>query len=223
MRKRPDLPYNDTQGSPELLSAVAGFMNRHMKAKIPLGAGNILAANGVTTLLNSLAFTIADAGDAVLLPTPSYGMFSHDLCSRNELRLVSVPCDDLGDERFIHSGEGHCPLVRRLEKALKHEKKAAAVLLANPENPLGRAYDSRVLQDVLRFCSTNRLHLIVDEIYAMTAFEKHFSMLSLDLGPNIQNVHVLWGMSKDFGCGGLRLGFLATYNVRLHTAMRTLR
>lgn len=28
---------------------------------------------------------------------------------------------------------------------------------------------------------------------------------------------------QDFGLGGLRLGFLATYNEELHAAMRTLR
>ncbi|CCF34408.1 hypothetical protein CH063_06406 [Colletotrichum higginsianum] len=227
------LQYNDTQGSAKLLRSVAGFMNWYFRCRKPLVQDNVLIANGVTTLLNSLAFSIADEGSAVLMPTPSYGMFSHDVVTRNSLHLVPVPCDDIVEERFRcrqggagESSRWQSELVRRLEKTLgdtqSNGSRTAAVLLANPENPLGRCYDQEVLLEVSRFCEENRMHLVVDEIYAATAFSRHHSMLGLDLGSNAENVHVLWGMSKDFGCGGLRLGFLATYNAKLHAAMRTL-
>lgn len=200
-----DLQYNDTQGSRKLLNSVANFMNWHFRCHKPLGEDNILIANGVTSLLNSLAFAIADEGSSILLPTPSYGMFSHDIVTRNSLSLVPVACDDIVVERFQcqSSNSASCwqsELVRRLEKAFNNNilngRKTAAVLLANPENPLGRCYDSLVLVEVSRFCEKNQLHLIVDEIYAATAFSNHHSMLSLDLGSNMENVHVIWGMSK---------------------------
>ncbi|GKT71804.1 1-aminocyclopropane-1-carboxylate synthase-like protein 1 [Colletotrichum tofieldiae] len=205
------LQYNDTQGSSKLLQSVASFMNWYFRCRKPLGQDNILIANGVTTLLNSLAFNIADEGSAILMPTPSYGMFSHDVVTRNSLYLVPVPCDDIVEERFRcrqgsdgESSRWQCELVRRLEKALGDNqsigRRTAAVLLANPENPLGRCYDREVLLEVSRFCEKNRLHLVVDEIYAATAFSKHHSMLGLDLGSNAENVHVLWGMSKVLVC-----------------------
>ncbi|GKT95018.1 1-aminocyclopropane-1-carboxylate synthase-like protein 1 [Colletotrichum tofieldiae] len=205
------LQYNDTQGSSKLLQSVASFMNWYFRCRKPLGQDNILIANGVTTLLNSLAFNIADEGSAILMPTPSYGMFSHDVVTRNSLHLVPVPCDDIVEERFRcrqgsdgESSRWQSELVRRLEKALGENqsigRRTAAVLLANPENPLGRCYDREVLLEVSRFCEKNRLHLVVDEIYAATAFSKHHSMLGLDLGSNAENVHVLWGMSKVRFC-----------------------
>ncbi|GJD00758.1 1-aminocyclopropane-1-carboxylate synthase-like protein [Colletotrichum higginsianum] len=216
-----DLQYNDTQGSANLLQSVAGFMNWYFRCRKPLVQDNVLIANGVTTLLNSLAFNIADEGSAVLMPTPSYGMFSHDVVTRNSLHLVPVPCDDIVEERF-RCRQGAPGSPRTLGDTQSNGSRTAAVLLANPENPLGRCYDQEVLLEVSRFCEENRMHLVVDEIYAATAFSRHHSMLGLDLGSNAENVHVLWGMSKDFGCGGLRLGFLATYNAKLHAAMRTL-
>ncbi|KAI8239667.1 1-aminocyclopropane-1-carboxylate synthase-like protein 1 [Colletotrichum sp. SAR 10_96] len=78
------LGYNDTQGSPELLKAAADFMNEHFNARIPLTSDNILVANGATTLLDTLTYNIADEGDSILLPTPSYGMFAHDISTRNQ-------------------------------------------------------------------------------------------------------------------------------------------
>ncbi|KAK2728894.1 1-aminocyclopropane-1-carboxylate synthase-like protein [Colletotrichum kahawae] len=213
-----DLGYNDTQGSPELLKAAAEFMNEHFRARIPLTLDNILAANGVTTLLDTLAFNIADEGESILLPTPSYGMFSHDVSTRNSVRIVQVPCDDIPDERFAgpHAQQDEIcrpsELVVRLETAIENElhqgRKVAAILLANPENPLGRCYAPSVLLQVSQLCARHKLHLIVDEIYAMSAGDGFSSMLSLGLDTNFRNVHVLWGMSKDFGLGGLRIGGL---------------
>ncbi|KAF6794189.1 1-aminocyclopropane-1-carboxylate synthase-like protein [Colletotrichum sojae] len=226
------LGYNDTQGSPELLNAVANFMNEHFKARIPLTPNHILAANGATTLLDTLTYNISDEGDTILLPTPSYGMFGHDLSTRNGVHLVQVPCDDIPEERFTgpqpKGDESSRPseLVSRLEDAIQGElsqsRKVAGILLANPENPLGRCYSAHVLLQVSQLCAKYKIHLIVDEIYAMSAGDSFSSMLSLGLDTNFRNVHVLWGMSKDFGLGGLRLGFLATYNEELYAAMRTL-
>ncbi|KAI8711513.1 Aminotran-1-2 domain-containing protein [Fusarium sp. LHS14.1] len=225
------LDYNDTQGSPELLQAVASFTNLFFRCRHPLVPSNVLAANGCTSLLDSLTFSIADEGDAILVPTPSYGMFAHDLTARNGVRLVHVPCDDIPQDRFTADGplddsSWSSLLAHRLESCIIQERaqgsKVAAVLLANPENPLGRCYSPDVLLQVSQVCELHQVHLIVDEIYAFTGGEDFTSILSLDTAMNRENIHVSWGMSKDFGLGGLRLGFLFTYNKRLYETMRKL-
>lgn len=200
------LGYSDTQGSPELLSAVADFMNEHSRARIPLTPNNILAANGASNILNTLTYNIADAGNSILLPTPSNGMLGYDLCTRNGVHLVRVPCDDIPNERFTGSspqggGQGRpCELVSRLEDKIQGElsqnRKVAGILLANPENPLGRCYSAHVLLQVSQLCARHKIHLIVDEVYTMNAGDNFSSMLSLGLDTNFRNVHVLWSMSK---------------------------
>lgn len=181
-------------------------MNEHFRARVPLTPNNILVANGVTTLLDTLTYNIADEGDAILLPTPSYGMFSHDVSTRNGVRLVEVPCDDIPEERFWGAPpQDDAPIptpeiVTRLEAAIKSElsqkRGVAAILLANPENPLGRCYAAHVLLQVSQLCAGYKIHLIVDEIYALSAGDRFSSILSLGLDANLSNVHVLWGMSK---------------------------
>lgn len=90
-----------------------------------------------------------------------------------------------------------------------------ALVLTNPGNPLGQCYNADTLLRCARFCQDRELHLICDEIYALSYFagsdsgETPFqSILGTDLraiGCDLSRVHVVWSMSKDFGCSGLRL------------------
>ncbi|KZL65495.1 aminotransferase class I and II [Colletotrichum tofieldiae] len=226
------LGYGDTQGFPTLPKAAAEFMNEHFRVRLPLSSDNMLVANGVSTLLDALTYSITDEGDTILVPTPSYGMLAHDVWTRNGVHVVEVPCDDIPEERFWgpppqDDGPIQTPeLVKRLEAAieveLSHKRKVGGVLLANPDNPLGRCYAAHVLLQVSQLCAKHKIHLVVNEVYAMSAGDRFSSVLSLGLDVNSKNVHVLWGMSQDFGLGGLRIGFLATYNEQVYDAMETL-
>jgi 1-aminocyclopropane-1-carboxylate synthase len=95
-----------------------------------------------------------------------------------------------------------------------------AVMLCNPHNPLGFNYPRDTLVAYARFCEKHNLHLVSDEIYALTQFEnpdikdeEHVpftSILAVDVleeaGCNPARVHVLYGAAKDFGMNGARLG-----------------
>lgn len=95
-----------------------------------------------------------------------------------------------------------------------------AVLLCNPHNPLSRCYPKKVLLEVMEFCQEHGLHLIVDEIYALTDLNSKakgaapfVSALSLTepLVPegavkiDPSRVHVIWSASKIFGMSGFRI------------------
>lgn len=81
----------------------------------------------------------------------------------------------------------------------------------------------------MRFCQQNKLHFISDEVYALSVFENpdfpdatpFTSALSIDptdlIDPNL--VHVTYGLSKDFGAAGLKIGCLITQNVLLKKAV----
>ncbi|GKT49600.1 1-aminocyclopropane-1-carboxylate synthase-like protein 1 [Colletotrichum spaethianum] len=223
---------DNNQGYLNLPKAAAEFMNEHFRVRLPLTSENILVANGVTTLLDTLTYNIMDEGQTILVPTPSSGIFAHDVWARNGVHVVEVPCDDIPEERFWgpppeNDGPIQTPeLVSRLQAAIEAEldqkRTVGGILLANPDDPLGRCYAAHVLLQVSQLCAKHNVHLIVDEIYAVSAGDRFSSILSLGLDVNFKNVYVLWGMCKDFGLGGLGIGFLATYNKKVHDAMRAL-
>ncbi|KAH2527021.1 hypothetical protein KXW97_002371, partial [Aspergillus fumigatus] len=99
-------------------------------------------------------------------------------------------------------------------------KKARAVMLCNPHNPLGRCYPRETVDRLMRLCQARGMHLISDEIYALSVWNNRVdnpnkvpftpfeSILSRDTTNLIDTslVHILWGLSKDFGANGLRVG-----------------
>lgn len=95
-----------------------------------------------------------------------------------------------------------------------------AVLLCNPHNPLSRCYPKKALLEVMEFCQEHGLHLIVDEIYALTNLNnapehapEFVSALSLTeplaregaVKVDPSRVHVVWSASKLFGMSGFRI------------------
>jgi 1-aminocyclopropane-1-carboxylate synthase len=107
--------------------------------------------------------------------------------------------------------------IERLKQAGKTPR---VVILCNPNNPLGFNYTRETVLAYCRLCEKYNLHLVSDEIYALSQFRHpdvdpasvvpFTSILSIDIlkeaNCNPARVHVLYGMSKDFGANGLRIG-----------------
>ncbi|KAG4217853.1 hypothetical protein PC116_g33667, partial [Phytophthora cactorum] len=83
----------------------------------------------------------------------------------------------------------------------------------------------------MRLCASKGIHLISDEIYALSVFrrddgpsEEFVSALSIDPTGIIDpaQVQVLYGMSKDFGGPGMRLGCLISRNAEFTKAARAI-
>ena len=119
-------------------------------------------------------------------------------------------------------------------EATKNGIRPRILMLCNPHNPLGRCYPPSTLIAFLEFCAKYEIHLVVDEIYAMSTYTPSSSssssssevtpfssILSIPytyyISPNY--VHHLYGLSKDFASGGLRIGVLHTLNSDLQRAM----
>lgn len=108
-------------------------------------------------------------------------------------------------------------LLPALETAIESATcQVKAMLISNPHNPLGQCYPKSVLEGFVRFCNKHKIHLISDEIYAMTAFKTDdlinpvpfTSILSIDianLGCDLSLIHTIWSTSKDFGVNGVRM------------------
>lgn len=111
---------------------------------------------------------------------------------------------------------------RGFEAAKRRGITVKALIICNPHNPLGmfsfsvpkihaispdlgRCYPRDTLIELLRFCSSKGIHLISDEIYALSVYqredrphEEFTSVRSSDYTGIIDQsqVHVLYGMSK---------------------------
>jgi 1-aminocyclopropane-1-carboxylate synthase len=100
-------------------------------------------------------------------------------------------------------------------------------VLCNPHNPLGRCYSRDFLIELMKLCQKYCINLISDEIYALSVWrhdpnyeppvmQPFTSALSINAADIINPalIHVLWGMSKDFGANGLRCGVIVSQGNR---------
>lgn len=204
-------------GSKDVRGAIAKFMNNHFKPTKKLQPDNVLVTNGVSTAIEHCAWALANPDEGILLGRPYYRAFLPDISMRTGVNVVPVsfgPVDPCSID-----------CVRAYEDALLKSKEQGisirALMLCHPHNPLGRCYSRDTLIALLHLCQKHNIHLISDEIYALTVWENTIdgkspapvpfeSILSIDLTSIIDPslVHVLWGMSKDFGANGIRLGAL---------------
>ena len=108
-------------------------------------------------------------------------------------------------------------MVPTLERGLQEAGvPVRAVVLTNPHNPLGRCYSRQNLIDLMQFCQRHDLHLIADEVFALSEHgcedlrqpRKFTSALAIDpaaQGCDAGRIHVVWSLSKDLGATGARI------------------
>ncbi|KAF7729672.1 hypothetical protein EC973_004045 [Apophysomyces ossiformis] len=224
-----DLPYGSSRGSVRLRKAFGEFYSKHMNTAEKVTEDHVIVAAGTGAALFHLTMVVADPGDVVLVPAPYYGNF--DVHLRTSTGVDFVMTQPFSASDFKIDFEKMEAAVKEAESNGKH---VAAVLLANPNNPLGRCHPEEDLKKLLQFANSHSLHVIVDEIYALSTFG-HFKNSAPPL-PNpfvsilsIQNlkelidpklVHVVYGMSKDFGINGFRVSFaIDQYNSQLRNAL----
>jgi aspartate/methionine/tyrosine aminotransferase len=216
--KIPKLALTYGDGYKRLKNAAARFLTRHFKPVTPIVPSHIHISNGLTPAIQNVAWAIADDGDALLLGRPYYVAFKPDVSRRTGVDVLPVAFGDF-DPMGVEAVQKY---EDEVIKAKERGQRIAGVILAHPHNPLGRCYSRDVLMAFMKLCQKYQMHLISDEIYALSVFENKVdkdaaaipfeSVLSIDpegiIDPSL--VHVLWGMSKDFGANGLRMGITVT-------------
>lgn len=216
-------------GSKQLRSALAKHMNRHFHPVEDIKPDDLIVANGCMSLCEMLGFSIFAPGDGILISRPCYQAFEYDFGTRAGVKCVYTAFH--GEDQFSPAGA-----VKGYEKALLEAEangtKIRALLLCHPHNPLGQCYPPETLIALMEFCNKYAIHLISDEIYALSTYELPTAAseeLSAPTVPfrsvltmpnaashiDLSLLHVLYGMSKDLAAGGLRVGALYTRNAEL--------
>jgi 1-aminocyclopropane-1-carboxylate synthase len=193
-----DTHYNQLHGAPFFREAIARFLSR--RAGRSLAPDNIAVASGASAILENLAFVLCDPGEVILIPSPYYSGFDHDLALRSDAVLRHIPLE--GPDFALALGA----IEEAYELATSEGLSVRALLLNSPQNPLGQVYKRSLIEDTASFAGEANLHLILDEIYAESLMPrvKYHSGLAIPR----EHVHVVYGFAKDFGLSGYKVGVL---------------
>lgn len=186
---------------PSHLTEYGDMAYRRLRAalgeKLGVAGDRILPGAGADELIRLVATATLGAGDATLIPTPSFGMFAVESRLAGA-RLVEVPRRDLGERQT----------VAELRAAAAREA-VRLVWLCTPNNPTGDRYP---LDEIRELASDLPALVLVDEVYLEFAEadsgEEPNSGSAVCLQDELSNVVVLRSLSKSYGAAAARVGYL---------------
>ncbi len=144
----------------------------------------MITHGGVEAITLSILCT-SDAGDGVMVSNPSYMLYERSIS-------ISQYSDVLNDE---------------LINSLNNKHKIRMMIVNSPENPSGYVLSKDDWEAVHKFCNTNDIWLVHDEVYDTMHFTRdHKPVGTSSTLP--RNSIIINSFSKKFGIPGLRIGWL---------------
>jgi 1-aminocyclopropane-1-carboxylate synthase len=182
---------------------------------------HVAVGAGAASLLSHLFYILGEEGDCCLIPAPYYASFESDV--RTVARIQPYPVS-------LANPANKGPTPQELDLAFIEARSKGLnvrfLLLTNPNNPLGVIYSPETMSDIIGWARKRKLHIIVDELYALSEHQRHnhvFESAIRILENNLGNdVHHVWALSKDFGASGFRVGTLYSQNEQLLQALANL-
>ena len=195
--------YCDPQGMPEARQALVDYHRSRGLQDVDID--DVFIGNGVSELAPMVCSCVLSAGDELLMPTPSYSLWSNAAYLAGG-RPVFYTCDEAA---------GWYPDVQDMER--KITPRTRAVLLINPNNPTGQVYAPALVEQVAALCRRHGLLLISDEIYDRLIMDGAPFRSAAAVAPDIPVV-TLNGLSKSHIICGFRCGWAVVSGPAAETA-----
>jgi len=194
--------YCDFQGMIEAREAIVKY--EKSKGIQDITADDVFIGNGVSEVVNFALFPILNPGDEVLIPTPTYSLWSNTVLLTGA-KPVYYRCDE---------ASGWNPDVADLRS--KVTSKTRAMVIINPNNPTGVLYDTEVLKQMLQMAREHDLIVFSDEIYDRLVMDGLEHISSAALAPDL-TVITMNGLSKSHSLCGYRCGWMVISGPRAKT------
>jgi len=197
---------------------------------------NIGIASGATAVIELTSMILGDIGDVVVFPAPSYPVYGRDINNKAGLERYNLQTH----HEIAEIKDGPVLSIFHLEHAkLRIEsqgKRFRILVLTNPDNPTGGIYSLGQLETISDWCIKNKIHLVVNEIYALSLLDTTHWSIADDYSGSLcfnsiikvmnsrksQYLHQWYALSKDFGLSGMRVGMVYTFNTAFLTAFNNL-
>lgn len=145
---------------------------------------NVMVTNGSDQGIELIFRTFINAGDKVVIPSPSFGMF-YQMASIQDAKIIKP--------RYLKNGDFP------LEEVLKSNPKL--LIICNPNNPTGNLIPLSTIKEILENL-TNSL------IYIDEAYFEFSGITAANLIKKYPNLIITRTFSKAFGLAALRIGYI---------------
>ncbi len=183
--------YTSNAGIPSLRAAIAANMQR--RSGVPCAPEQVVVTPGAVAAIASSLLVLADPGDEVLVPDPSWPNYTQWLLLQHS---VPVPYPLRQERAFV-------PDVADLEALTTGRTKV--LILNSPGNPTGALFPRAAMAELLAFARRRDLWVVSDEIYERIVFDgEHAFAAAEDTDGRVVTIS---GVSKTYAMTGWRLGY----------------
>lgn len=185
--------YTNPQGDPELIQAIRQFYRGEYGME--LAAEEVFVTASSCFGMELVLMSLLDEGDEVILFAPYFSPYKEQVELAHGV-AVEVP---------TFEADGFAIDPARLEAAITPRTKA--MILNNPCNPTGAAYDMACYEQLARIARQHDLLVLADEIY--TDYMYAFPFVPLRSLPGMaERTITLNSFSKNYIMTGWRIGYV---------------
>ena len=204
--------YGPTPGFPALREAIAASLNKDIKdyPVRPYNANEIVVSVGAKQALCNAIEALIGPGDEVIMPTPCWVSYVEMVkIAEGKSVLVKTTMEN-----------NFCLTAEQLEAAITPHTKL--LMLCSPNNPTGSVYSYENLKAIVEVLKRHpQVNVLADEIYQHILYTgKHETLAQF---PELEDrLIIINGVSKAYAMTGYRIGWLATHDKELLTAVKRL-
>jgi len=201
-----DVKYTPTDGTPALKKAIIKYTEENYDRVVD--PENIIVTNGAKQSLFNVLFSLVDPQDEVIIPAPYWVSYPEMVKMAYGIPIIVTPKD----------GSFYPRMEDILEAVTSYTK---AIIINSPNNPSGMVYPSDFIQEIVEYCESRGIYLIMDDIYHRLVFDGLNAVPAYrftDHDIESTKVIVTNGVSKLYGMTGFRIGWVIA-NQRLVEVM----
>jgi len=201
-----DIKYTPTDGTPGLKKAIIRYTEENYDRLV--APENIIVSAGAKQSVYNVLYSIINPQDEVILLAPYWVSYPE------MVRMV------LGIPVIVTPEDGtFYPRMEDIKKVFGSNTRA--IIINSPNNPSGVVYSDEFIKEIVDFCETKGIYLIVDDIYHKLIFDGRkapnaYSHTTKDVENTM--VIIVNGISKLYGMTGFRIGW-AIANRKLVSVM----
>ena len=165
---------------------------------MPVSPDRVVITSGTSEGIELALTALAEAGDEVLVPVPTYPLYTAVLA-----KIGAKPVFYRTDP-----ARGWLPDVDHVRSLVSPKTRALVVI--DPNNPTGATYSTEVRKALADIADRHSFPLLADEVYADLAFDGAVRAISAD-APNAPIISFS-SLSKAYLAPGWRAGWMAVGN-----------
>ncbi len=183
--------YTAVPGIKSVREAIAEDFTNKLGREVKLD--QVVVTGGAVMAIEATLMSICDPGDEVLVPDPSWPVYT-----------MCVLGNHLTPKYYVMRPEnGFEPTREDIEAGITERTKA--ILVNTPGNPTGGVFSQETVQMIMDVAEEHDLYVIADEIYDFLIYEgEHHSFYPLDKDGR---VILISGASKKYAMTGWRIGY----------------